>query len=542
MNLFSIVTGFVSTASDFIAYPEKITFSRHDKLVEIKEKLIKLRNRFASCVADLIDVILEEGLWRFLVVIPGNFVISCLQIIFCNIFIKKVRFNKREPDFSEDEFYIEPKLVSKNLKFYLAREYYYNMHSDGFWYFVAKKINFRFEDLNVKNNGEILSSYRYANRLSMYSSTVYSSFFKGTTKSKIRHQFKFGFKSLRKAFRLWTLPLLVTIFFLFFLAFVRLLPVNTVIFQIFSLLMFFYWLVSGFVFFIKKYKFSKFTSVIQRFWRRAYILFWLLESCLLLVFLYLTLNASQESVYSLDQIAVFKAHTSSVKVFLPKMMVSIILIVLGYLLLLNLKWNFFRKQIIFVFLISVILIFNLLQESYQMFHALNFYSNLFWTYSVEDKLWSLEFDARRTRLVNHYTIILLILKYWHVVFIYFFWVFTALRSNESSSINYPIYSANFQNFVILFIMSFVSLYPQLKSLVAPFLTEPYFWFFLNPNSTFTFGFINDMKLFMFSFESLPDLNFIKTKDFFYFTLSDSSNSFSLHRKQFIKNVIINSLV
>jgi hypothetical protein len=211
----------------------------------------------------------------------------------------------------------------------------------------------------------------------MYSSAVYSSVFDGTAKGKIKHQLKFGAKSISKAFRLWVLPLIVTIFFLFFLAFVRVLPVNTVAFQIFGLLMFFYWLISGFVFFIKKYKFSKFTSVVQRFWRRAYILFWLLESCLLLVFLYLTLNASQESVYSLDQIAVFKAHTSSVKFFLPKMMLSTVLIILGYLLLLNLKWNFFRKQIIFVFLISTILIFNLLQESYQMFHALNFYSNLF---------------------------------------------------------------------------------------------------------------------------------------------------------------------
>ena len=179
----------------------------------------------------------------------------------------------------------------------------------------------------------------------------------------------------------------------------------------------------------------------------------------------------------------------------------------------------------------------------QMFHVFNFFSNLFWTYSIEDKLWSLEFDVRRTRLVNHYTIILFILKYWHVVFIYFFWIFTALRSNESNSINYPIYSANFQNFIILFIMLFISLYPWVKFITSPVISEPYFWFFLNPNSIFILSFTTDIKLFILS---LTDINInsyysYTTHNFFYFISGDSNNNWLFHKKQFVRNIIINAL-
>jgi hypothetical protein len=75
--------------------------------------------------------------------------------------------------------------------------------------------------------------------------------------------------------------------------------------------MFGYWLISGFVFFIKKYQFGKYTSVVQRFWRRTYILFWLIEITTFSVFLFLTINASQESFYMFDQISIFKTHLYS---------------------------------------------------------------------------------------------------------------------------------------------------------------------------------------------------------------------------------------
>lgn len=41
----------------------------------------------------------------------------------------------------------------------------------------------------------------------------------------------------------------------------------------FCVFFFYYLLISGFVFFLKKYRFSKFTGAIQRFWKRSFIIF-----------------------------------------------------------------------------------------------------------------------------------------------------------------------------------------------------------------------------------------------------------------------------
>jgi len=61
-----------------------------------------------------------------------------------------------------------------------------------------------------------------------------------------------------------------------------------------------YLLVSGFVFFIKKYQFSKFTGAIQRFWKRTFIIFWSLEVFLFIIFIYLLFNSNYEPFYIYD--------------------------------------------------------------------------------------------------------------------------------------------------------------------------------------------------------------------------------------------------
>ena len=70
----------------------------------------------------------------------------------------------------------------------------------------------------------------------------------------------------------------------------------------------FYLLFSGFVFFIKKYQYRLYTSVIQRFWRRTLIIFWAIEGSLFTCFVYLIFNASQEPVHVYDNIQIYKTH------------------------------------------------------------------------------------------------------------------------------------------------------------------------------------------------------------------------------------------
>lgn len=370
-------------------------------------------------------------------------------------------------------------------------------------------------------------------------------YYKNNTENISKNQYLLGLYSLHNALRYWYLPLVVSLTTIYIYMCNRIFTVNTVLFQWFALALFAYLLLSGFVFFIKKYRFTRFTSSIQRFWRRSYILFWLIESCLLLVFFYLTINSSQESPFMLDQSGIFKTHLFSWKIFLPKLFLVTILIILGYLMLINIKYNVFKKNIIFLLVITLLLTLLLWNEFYQIYHVSNFYANLFWNYDVDEKFWFLETDARRTRIVNHYTMILFLLKFWHIVLIYIFWIFFLLRINELDRIRYPLYSANFQNFIILYIMTWLFMYPWAKFILHRFIEMPYFWFYVNNRNIFYRVFFYDIRMILeyyLNINFLENFYFFKKKNFFYWISSDYSTNFINFRKHTIRDMILNKLV
>ena len=353
-----------------------------------------------------------------------------------------------------------------------------------------------------------------------------------------------GLKSLWSAVRHWTISCVFFFLSLYTLSILKLLPASVTLFQWFALGMFLYWLISGFVFFIKKYRFTRFTSSIQRFWRRSYILFWLIESNLLLVFLYLTVNSTQEAMYMYDQVSFFKSHLFSWKIFIPKLFLVTLLVSWGYLVLLNLKWNIFNKNLMAIVVITIILTYLVWLEFYQIYHISNFYSNFYWNYDLDEKLWSLETDARRTRIVNHYTMILFFLKFWHIVFIYGFWIFFILRSLELTRIRFPIYSSNYQNFVILYVMTWLFMYPWAKFLLNRYIEIPYFWFYVNNREIFSRVFVNDIKLICISLaENLfkKNLRYFYVTDYMYFTSYFSNDYATSLRKTWIRNNIINTI-
>ena len=240
-----------------------------------------------------------------------------------------------------------------------------------------------------------------------------------------------GLRFIWKGLKYWLLGLILGLSSFYYLTYIRLLPFNKVIFEWLLIIMFLYWLMSGFVFFIKKYQYSKFTSVIQRFWKRSYILFWCIESGTFLVFFYLTLNSPEEPVYMYDQIKLFKTHLFSWRLFLPKLIPVISLIILSYFLLLNVKWTNFSKQSLILIIITLILIYVFWLEFYQFFHIISYYENLIWTFDNEEFLWNLDSEFKRTRIVNNTVTICLLAKFWHLVFIFVFWIFFYFKNKWS---------------------------------------------------------------------------------------------------------------
>ena len=357
--------------------------------------------------------------------------------------------------------------------------------------------------------------------------------------------FFYGLKSLWHGLRFWFLSLVIGLTIFYALMAFRFVPLLKISFQWLCIVMFLYWLMSGFVFFIKKYQTSKFTTVIQRFWRRTYILFWLIETTVFVTFLYLTFNASQEPFYMHDQIKVFKTHFFSWRFLLIKVISVAVLIVLSYCLLLFLKWNIYTKQSVLFFFVTLFLTYVVWLEFYQFFHIISYYGGIFWSFDVEDRLWVLENDFKRSRLVNNYVALCLMAKFWHLIFIYVFWVFFILRTNELQRYRYPLLSANLQNFIILYIMCWLFMYPWFKYYVRKYMDYTYYWFFTNAREIGLRVFFNDLKLFFFSFLNIFSNEFkffykFYSLNFFYWIDSSLNIGFDGYRKHFVKNTFLSN--
>ncbi len=419
------------------------------------------------------------------------------------------------------QFYFRNLHADKLWLLYTLRPFYIN----GYMFYIRHKNLFNL--FNLRGSTKNIGKYNKDNK-------------------KLFNNLYWGFLSFWKILKIWTFSLVIFSgsFYLLMIKRSSVLP-QTLFFWV-GLSMLLYWLISGFVFFVKKYQFSRFTSVIQRFWRRSYILFWLIESGLLLVFFYLVINSSQESFYMFDQSYFFKTHLFSWKLFLFKCILVVSLITYSYLMLLNLKWSVFNKNIINLLFITGLLIYFVWIEFYQIYWVSNFYANFFWSYDFEDLNWTLEYDGRRTRILNHYIMVLFLLKFWHIIFIFSCWIFFVLRANELESISFSLYSFNFQNFIILFLMMWLFMYPWFKHTYHWLAEISYYWFYVDIHVSFIKILIHDCYNFYFNII----YNFIVYKtniafnapQFINWALIDNYSDCNLFIKLTIKNNILQTLL
>lgn len=356
----------------------------------------------------------------------------------------------------------------------------------------------------------------------------------------------YGIKSLWNHLRFWLLPLLICFIFIYYSFFLKSLPFSKIFAGYILIGNMFYLLFSGFVFFIKKYQYRLYTSVIQRFWRRTLIIFWAIEGSLFTCFVYLIFNASQEPVHVYDNIQIYKTHFYSWRFFLIKMFLSSLLIIITYIFLLSLKWNTFSKTNNLALVITLLLLYIAWMEFYQLFHLMNCYGTTNWVYDFTEHLWNLELEFKRTRIVNHYVTIGLVAKFWHIVFAVVFWLFFLLRGLESSRYRYSLLASNLQNFLIVYFMGWLYMYPWFKFVLRKALDMPYFWFFVNNRKLSVFLFFNDIKLYYWgvldSLVHLDRFNFFFKKTSYYYWHESSimlnNTQFRKHniRDLFIKNI------
>lgn len=244
----------------------------------------------------------------------------------------------------------------------------------------------------------------------------------------------------------------------------------------FVVLVIFYILMSTFNNFLNKYKYGKFTSAIQRFWKRTGMTFWLIEGFLFLLFFYYFLNSSQEPLYMFDYSSLNQELLIQLKTSYRTLILLSLAIFLCYILILNNNYLNYYQNIILLSLISLIIIYTLYIESYQFVYTISYYTDKNWNFDSTSQLWVLELEQNNIRVKQQYFILCLIAKYWHFIFIFISWIFFLIKCFEVNKINYILLGYNVQNLLILYILNIFCLVQWIKWLTKKFLELTYYWF------------------------------------------------------------------
>ena len=260
----------------------------------------------------------------------------------------------------------------------------------------------------------------------------------------------------------------------------------------------FFWLISGFNFFLKRYRFGKFTAAIQRFWKRANSYFWLIEGFLFSLFFYYYLNSSQEPLYMYDESNLNQTHLFSLISAYVGYLLLVFLIFYSLYLILNLPNFNAKQQILHLTALTLGMIYIYLIESYQFYYILTSFIENFWIFDAQANSWTLEFEVPRLRTKHQYLLLALIAKYWHFLFIFLSWLFFTMKSFEQKRIYYPLFGVNIQNLVLLFGLNSLFYIQWLKWIMRRFYDVVYYWFFVDPNAWSVYLIFNSVYNFLFS--------------------------------------------
>lgn len=345
-----------------------------------------------------------------------------------------------------------------------------------FYINLKKKINLIFLKYNKKFlKNFLLSNFFSSNFLFLF---IYISFL---LKKKFI-SFSFSFISFLSFFKFIFIFIFFFLFFFLFSFTIEIIPFTKLIFFWGSWGFFGYIFISGFIFFGKKYNFNKYTEALQRFWKRSFSIFWLLESVVFSAFIYLTFNSSAEVIYSYDPQYFFKLHLFSWKIFIFKLIfLKLILINLYFLSFLG---SLKKKSFFILFFISSLVLYIFFIEFCQFLHFLN-QSNFFtWNFNTSLNEYTLDSELKKARIVNNYVLVCSIAKFWHVIFIFFIWFFNFNRYFELKDSRDYIITTNLQNFLILYLLNWICMYPWFKLAFRYYMNNTFFWFFTDIKENF----------------------------------------------------------
>lgn len=289
----------------------------------------------------------------------------------------------------------------------------------------------------------------------------------------------------------------------------------------FILLIVFYLLMSTFNNFLNKYKYGKFTSAIQRFWKRTGMTFWLLEGFLFIIFFYYFLNSSQEPLYMHDYSSLNQELLIQLKTSYKSMILLSLAIYFSFIMILNNNYLNYYQNILLLSLISLIIFYTLYIETYQFVYIISLFTDKNWIFDDITQVWVLEFEQNTLRTKQQYFILCLIAKYWHFIFIFISWFFFVIKCFEINKINYTLMGYNVQNLLILYILNLFCLIQWGKWLFKKFLELTYYWFHIQYDEKFFVLLVEEILSIIYSFfffdNNIFEINWQNLSNILYFS-------------------------
>lgn len=280
-----------------------------------------------------------------------------------------------------------------------------------------------------------------------------------------------------------------------------------------------YILISTYFNFSKTYAVSKYTSQTQRFWKRTFGVFWGLEFTLFTIYMYLTLISPAELAMQAINHKEIITGLNVVKTSQYHLLYILVLIFLNFLYICTIilkKKNNFHFIRLFFFAINFAYCFILYYEFLKFYYAAGWgthtvhaaqkafttkthYSGF--TYTATNTYNKREVSFNKIRLPNelnnawnevvyekqwlrtfrHFLYVMLLLKFWHIFFIYVYFLLSLFKFLETGYISFDSISSNHQNTVYLIWFYLFSYLLVIKKKIYFFLTFIYYWTFVQIN-------------------------------------------------------------
>lgn len=255
-----------------------------------------------------------------------------------------------------------------------------------------------------------------------------------------------------------------------------------------------YFFINIWFYFYNIYSFSKYTSSVQRFWKRTFMLFWVIEFFLFSIFLYLLFISPEEPYYTysstksnytqLDPIlsgdilfvcAIILSSISSISVFFIKYGNAQANPVIYFILFFIFTWlfikEFFRFLDCFYFIskLSLVSCVSFVNYGYLSVVYEGDYAN---AAILNESAFMLDaLFAHKTK--SYFAFILCFLKFWHIVFIYAIFIISLVPYITSGIISFDSAAILCQNFIYVVLFSTLPYITYSVSFFSVIFSKPY---------------------------------------------------------------------